>query len=63
LFSRPSFRAQASRLNLQAFIDPIIGRKFSQRVAPPVQACLDVETDPERFLTAYRLDSRSFQGR
>jgi hypothetical protein len=48
-----------------AYIEPIIRRKFSQpdRAAIEEQVCLAVEGDPERFLTAYCLDSRSFQGR
>jgi len=48
-----------------AYIEPIIRRKFSQQDRAAVQEhiCLAVEADPERFLTAYRLDSRSFQGR
>jgi hypothetical protein len=47
------------------YIEPIIRRKFSQpdRAAVQEQVCLAVEADPERLLTAYRLDSRSFQGR
>ena len=46
-------------------IERIIRRKFSQfdRAAVQDQVCLAVETDPERFLAAYRLDARSFQGR
>lgn len=48
-----------------AYIEPIIRRKFSQpdRAAVQEQVCVAVEGDPERFLTAYCLDSRSFQGR
>ncbi len=47
------------------YIEPIIRRTFSQqdRAAVQEQVCLAVEADPERFLAAYRLDSRSFQGR
>ena len=47
------------------YIEPVIRRKFSQpdRAAIQEQVCQAVEADPERFLTAYRLDSRSFQGR
>ena len=46
-------------------IEPIIRRKFSQqdREAVQEQVSRAVEADPERFLAAYRLDSRSFQGR
>ena len=46
-------------------IEPIIRRKFSQQDREGVQerVCRAVEADPERFLAAYRLDSRSFQGR
>jgi len=48
-----------------AYIEPIIRRKFSQpdRAVVQEQVCVAVEGDPERFLAAYRLDSRSFQGR
>ena len=44
---------------------PIIRRKFSQqdRAAVQEQVSQAVEADSERFLAAYRLDSRSFQGR
>jgi hypothetical protein len=47
------------------YIEPIIRRKFSQqdRNAVQEQVCAAVEADPDRFLVAYRLDSRSFQGR
>jgi hypothetical protein len=46
-------------------IEPIIRRGFSQadRAAVQEQVCLAVEADPEHFLAAYRLDSRSFDGR
>jgi hypothetical protein len=46
-------------------IEPIIRRKFSQqdRAAAQEQVSQAVEADSERFLAAYRLDSRSFQGR
>jgi hypothetical protein len=46
-------------------IEPIIRRKFSEADRGGVQerVCQAVEADPERFLAAYRLDSRSFQGR
>ena len=46
-------------------IEPIIRRKFSQQDRAAVQEKVSraVEADPERFLAAYRLDSRSFQGR
>jgi hypothetical protein len=48
-----------------AYIEPMIRRKFSQpdRIAVQDKACLAVEADPDRFLAAYRLDSRSFQER
>jgi predicted P-loop ATPase len=48
-----------------AYIEPIIRRKFPQpdRAAVQEQACLAVEADPDRFLAAYRRDSRSFHGR
>jgi hypothetical protein len=48
-----------------AYIEPIIRRELSQpdRAAVQEQVCLAVEGDPERFLNAYRLDSRSFHGR
>jgi hypothetical protein len=47
------------------YIEPITRRKFSQsdRAAVQEKVCLSVEADPESFLAAYRLDSRSFQGR
>ena len=46
-------------------IEPIIRRKFPQadRAAVQEKVCLAAEADPERFLAAYCLDSRSFQGR
>jgi len=46
-------------------IEPIIRRKFSQqdRLAVKEQVSRAVEADPEHFLAAYRLDSRSFQRR
>jgi hypothetical protein len=46
-------------------IEPIVRRKFSQqdRAAVQEQVSQAVEADSERFLAAYRLDSRSFQGR
>jgi hypothetical protein len=46
-------------------IETIIRRKFSQADRGGVQelVCRAVEADPERFLAAYSLDSRSFQGR
>lgn len=48
-----------------AYIEPILRRKFSQpdRAAVREHVCVAVEADPERFLTACLLDSRSFQGR
>ncbi len=46
-------------------IEPIIRRKFSQldRAAVQERVCQTKEVDPQRSLAAYRLDSRSFQGR
>jgi len=46
-------------------IEPIIKRQFSQpdRAAIQDQICAAVGADPARFLTAYRMDARSFQGR
>jgi len=46
-------------------IEPIIKREFSQpdRAAIQDQICAAVEADPQRFLSAYRLDARSFQAR
>ena len=46
-------------------IEPIVRRKFSQadRAALQEQVARAVEANSDHFLAAYRLDSRSFQGR
>jgi hypothetical protein len=46
-------------------IEPIVRRKFLQADRATVQEEVSraVEADPQRFLAAYRLDARSFQGR
>jgi hypothetical protein len=48
-----------------AYIDAIIRRRLLQpdRAAVQERVCLAVEADPERFLTAYPLDSRSVHER
>jgi hypothetical protein len=53
---------EGRRIDLMIDIEPIIRRKFSQADRADVQekVCLAVERDPERFLAAYRMDSRSF---